>query len=318
MRRLWALVAVVGLLAIFGWGDLGEMVSKWTSGPLGSTTQWGPFTLFWWGRLGKCLQFLGGLVALLDLVDPEKVREAARKASARARKLRRTLHLSSYLSELIALENLLLSRTVWHNPTDWRGLEADYIDPTPPRQGFAGSLVPLEDYLRMKDDFVKNRHDYCGRQCRYGEPHEWICSDQKVRLKRAIRDLVTSGLPAEERPVRELAEEEVAALNLAEPLLSLAVLGAGIGIFTWGVAEFSHSAMWAAMGLFGSASLAFTVMTSGELMLEKSGVWLRYKPAIFLRLRFARALEVMRPSRKLRWAGFAIFFVGFHLDLLAS
>ncbi|MFG1941453.1 hypothetical protein [Nonomuraea sp. NPDC048826] len=121
MRRLLLILTLMVLYVLIVRSGLIELVSKWLYGPLGSSTTWGPSPLSWWGRIGKYLQFLGGLVALLDLVDPEKIRASALRASIQAGELRKTLQASSYLSDLLRLERVVLTRTILSNPTDWRG-----------------------------------------------------------------------------------------------------------------------------------------------------------------------------------------------------
>lgn len=55
----------------------------WAGNKLETLTMWG-VPMLWWARVGKLFQFAGGLVVVLDLVGPERLR----KLSERTRQLR--------------------------------------------------------------------------------------------------------------------------------------------------------------------------------------------------------------------------------------
>ncbi|MEV6232781.1 hypothetical protein AB0L88_33450 [Saccharopolyspora shandongensis] len=54
-----------------------EAVGMWWGGQkLEDFTMWG-WPMLWWARIGKCLQFLGGAVVVLDLIGPTRFHQAA-------------------------------------------------------------------------------------------------------------------------------------------------------------------------------------------------------------------------------------------------
>lgn len=50
-----------------------EAVGRWWQGQsLAGMRLWG-FDMLWWGRIGKILQFTGGLAAIIDVIGPERI-----------------------------------------------------------------------------------------------------------------------------------------------------------------------------------------------------------------------------------------------------
>jgi hypothetical protein len=53
----------------------GELLTAWVLDQPASSISLLGLPVFWWGRIGKCAQFLAGLAVVLDLIGPEKLRE---------------------------------------------------------------------------------------------------------------------------------------------------------------------------------------------------------------------------------------------------
>lgn len=54
--------------------SIGEAWTLWFSNQLSSdVTIWG-VSLLWWGRLGKILQFVGGVTVVAEIIGPERIR----------------------------------------------------------------------------------------------------------------------------------------------------------------------------------------------------------------------------------------------------
>jgi hypothetical protein len=55
-----------------------EAVDRWVDGDptLRDSYLWG-MKVMWWGRLGKLAAFLGGLVTVLDIIGPQRLKEAS-------------------------------------------------------------------------------------------------------------------------------------------------------------------------------------------------------------------------------------------------
>jgi hypothetical protein len=62
--------------------DIWEAWSRWLAGELlGDAKLWG-VPIQWWGRIGKLAQFAAGLVVVLDLIGPERLRAWGRQLGA--------------------------------------------------------------------------------------------------------------------------------------------------------------------------------------------------------------------------------------------
>ncbi|MEU8818749.1 hypothetical protein [Actinoplanes sp. NPDC048796] len=65
------------------WGDWWDAVALWRSGdPMDPAALCG-YSILWWGRLGKILQFAAGLTVVLDLAGPERLRGIGQRAEER-------------------------------------------------------------------------------------------------------------------------------------------------------------------------------------------------------------------------------------------
>ncbi|MEV0381717.1 hypothetical protein [Nonomuraea sp. NPDC050643] len=86
-RRRRTLYALVILISV-GWAafnGLEPVLARWANGVSTEKSRLGFTTMLWWGRIGKGLQFVAGLVVLLDLADPDRLREAGKRARLRQR-----------------------------------------------------------------------------------------------------------------------------------------------------------------------------------------------------------------------------------------
>jgi hypothetical protein len=63
----------------------------WSAGlSAGAEPLWG-HTVLWWARMGKLLQFVAGLVVVLDIVGPNRLRSVGKRAGASLRDVRAVL-----------------------------------------------------------------------------------------------------------------------------------------------------------------------------------------------------------------------------------
>ncbi|MGS2618610.1 Sec-independent protein translocase subunit TatA/TatB [Micromonospora sp. LZ34] len=118
-------------------GEFGAAWTVWWDGRSASQQPLWGHTVLWWARVGKLLQFAAGLVVVLDLLGPERLRAAGRRLShsyAEARQLatamrpeiRRTLPtaVQSAVAQFLLVANIGLAimfavqwTTVRQNPT---------------------------------------------------------------------------------------------------------------------------------------------------------------------------------------------------------
>jgi hypothetical protein len=84
-------VVAVGLLTGDGGTELVRAGRIWAEGRSASAEPlWGR-TVLWWARAGKVLQFTAGLVVILDLIGPERLRRAGQRTGEQAAAVRTLL-----------------------------------------------------------------------------------------------------------------------------------------------------------------------------------------------------------------------------------
>lgn len=70
--------------------SLWEAWARWLNGnKIEDLTMWG-VRMLWWARIGKLLEFAGGLVVVLDLVGPERLRKLSERTRQTRTRLRQT------------------------------------------------------------------------------------------------------------------------------------------------------------------------------------------------------------------------------------
>jgi hypothetical protein len=84
-------VLIAGFLINGGSSDLARAWRIWTDGRSASTEPlWGK-TVLWWARAGKIMQFAAGLVVILDLIGPERLRRIGIRTGEQAAAVRAQL-----------------------------------------------------------------------------------------------------------------------------------------------------------------------------------------------------------------------------------
>lgn len=80
------LVAIVAvpLSVHYGGAELVRAMRVWAQGRSASAEPLWGHTVLWWARAGKIMEFAAGLVVVLDLIGPERLRRSGRRARERA------------------------------------------------------------------------------------------------------------------------------------------------------------------------------------------------------------------------------------------
>ena len=124
-------IALVMLLAARS-GALAQYVAVWGLWLHGRSTSGAPLAghaMLSWGRAGKILQFLGGLVAVLDLLDLNKLRERGSETRKCHDRNRAPLEILHKARKTLGLENRLVHTVIsyWakNGPGHWVLYSAD-------------------------------------------------------------------------------------------------------------------------------------------------------------------------------------------------
>ncbi|MFB4273715.1 hypothetical protein ACBJ59_00355 [Nonomuraea sp. MTCD27] len=312
-RRRRTLYAVVILLSV-GWAaanGLGSVLAQWGNGGSTEEVRLGFTTMLWWGRIGKGLQFAAGLVVLIDLADPDRLREAGKRARLRQRGIdpriaeRRStdtnLRMAAWLHEHIVTRPLLVGPPIG-------GVQhAQHGDPV---------LVDAESVVDVPDEAPFSLLDHRVLHARFSGEVDGraITSEDEKRLYAMVWELMTERLTA----------GEAARLHRTRRWRSMGrtALLAGFFLFFGAVLVSAYAQVYLgdwftlASGVIAVAIVA--VLSQGEGELYERWLHAVHLPARVVTEGLARLLDRERPAHPLRWFGLFLFVYGFALDLLAS
>ncbi|NUT99867.1 MAG: hypothetical protein HOY78_48445 [Saccharothrix sp.] len=282
--------------------DLIDAWTRWLSGQrVDGLLLWG-WPVLYWGRLGKLLQFTAGLVVVLDLLGPDRIRRAATALGAftwtQARERVRD-HNSAYRRQrrLIAARNAADRATV-------RRVEAEVVakqereqerlgeylggDPAPPSYQFSHAPRPLDP------------------------------EKERARLQRLAR------LRAEEHAVHAAADGRGSGLRkwMIAPALVLTFLplwpiadSGGAGVWLLGLWMLLAPVLWQFVGPPVLAAVLRHVIALVVLAARTAYGLVVAALGAALATAFGRG---ERADVRIRLACFLLFVVGFQFDLLAS
>ncbi len=291
-------------------GGYFDVWAVWLDGkPTSGLVLWG-WQVLWWGRAGKVLLFLAGLIAVVDVIKHSwlgdlgsSLLDRARRASARGNEraaLRRIMGLRDRIKADFVLDTGVAT-TAW-TAVHWSQPVAQ--PPTSVRTELALTVEEYRDHHRRAIDQVEHEHTCT-------DSHDSLCREQRAYLDRVIDGL----LPPEDRALLDRIEAEEA-VSPGPSIVSIlgGVLAASVGfvVLLAGVAQAN------ALLLLISGGITAVVAV---LMFPRLQLWVA--PGLHrLRSWVARGLgvqlEASQPLRSLRLLALFVFVAGAHFDLLAS
>ncbi|MGP3956178.1 hypothetical protein ACTWPT_09300 [Nonomuraea sp. 3N208] len=305
--RKWTrrgLYAGVTLAAIV-WGlfiGLIDVLGQWSAGRGTEDVRLGFTTMLSWGRVGKGLQFIAGLVVLLDLVPADTLRKIGKRAGMRLRGIDPKISERRSVNEYLAAERWLCDNVITHETAlgprneQWTGpptlaAEAKKVPP--------GAPYTWEEYLAVRQLFVDVPIDH----------------EQKPRLASMARELVERGLSREQVKRLRRARRWRAFVN--DKIAPVAVV-LFLAWFVASVGGLMPTGDWYSLlvGLVGMGIAGVMAVQPGALY--ESWLQIIYFPVRLITEWQANLLDRDPPAHPLRWLAFWIFIYGFVLDLLAS
>ncbi|GLY16365.1 hypothetical protein Kisp01_33800 [Kineosporia sp. NBRC 101677] len=295
-----------------------EVVGDWLTRDVSADTFLWPLVLGWWGRVGKVLQFVAGLTVLLDLVGPEKLRAVGLRASREVEQFRSVRAENQFAHELERVRHLTGVRFA----ARYDDTSATYFSAMGDPGSFGWQAVPddapftEEQYLAAHERFAAERGEHCGHA-----EHPRICSEQLPFLTSVIEELITAGLTEDER--RQW--DAVIARTPRHPALTyvsfVVAISAFIAVGTWTSQDRGGPRVVQFALLFATLVVWLNIMVDSAgpgRTVRRVVMWLRYGVVAASAPVVADLLDAARPAHRLRWAGFILFAIGFHFDLLAS
>lgn len=300
----WFLLPLLVVLLVVN-DELRAAWERWAGGKLPENHRlWGT-TVLTWARCGKVLQIAAGLLVVIDLLSPEKLRARGAAARGRLRTGRTEWRELRTARELVRLHSWLIHVVI--KPTSRRDFHSYNV-----RRGdhFAGVLLRRFPESELCDFAARVR---AGLPAKVGYRGENIARYVVECADRFLRDHVG----AEEyalfsakvgRIVKHRYRATLAFLALAAlPLLPIAVAD-------WR-GEPLHGPVRAVLVV---AAVTASVFGYGRGFGALSLVGLRSVPPMVVYGATAAILDKTRPGHVLRWLALALFVMGAHFDLLAS
>ncbi|MGH8876005.1 MAG: hypothetical protein ACRD0P_01465 [Stackebrandtia sp.] len=294
------------------------VMGTWSGGEATSNlTAWG-IPMLSWGRLGKIAQFLAGLVVILDLLDPDKLRSKGSRAGRQLADIDEGFRLRERARELHGDRNRLFHGLV-HIDVDVRARGEDDVQVTETAR------------LRTETEQDVTVTGYSDAKLRGLRAAVWSrCPDGAARLGShqltLVREEITRFLHREHPDLADHFDAHATTNSrLYRIVLTLSAIGFAVGVatpltlilLTGGISP------WLAIALIVGLVLAAPVIILLVLYRDVSPLVLGWHrllrlPPIGLYTVTAAILDKARPGHVLRWAGLFLFIHGFALDLLAS
>lgn len=320
LGRTLATAAVFGLV-VAAWSLRNEYPRAWATWWDGGETgalPLGWLSVLWWGRVGKLLQFIAGLVVVLDLIGPEALRAFGQRAADRWRRTREFFRFRR-LTRMWQLNNRILDSLYEERSSE----DAGVWGPTGPvffyrlSETVPDPLVDLPEEI-SEETMTAFQHLLWERLA----PHRYR-SRRHIRkiASPVIFDFLYEQMPAGKRVTAEALNKWT---RWNERLVMLPwILAAGIGFLVILVVGhfFSLVGMSPQLAGFISAGLLLVILTMSFPMLEYVPLLLlsaALVPVVVLAQLTAMALNRQHPGHPIRWAALFVFVIGFHFDLLAS
>lgn len=319
--RVVLILAALLVVAAAIRGDYPAVWTAWWDGEPTEDLRMFSMEIVWWGRIGKGLQFLAGMVALLDFVDTDKLREQGAEARRTLERiLRETGKAERETASVVPLmamksrtaKTFLRTESTLLAPFGGNQHSIDKITIAEPVVRVpAGVPLSLDAWIDLRRRFVDERDAHHRHK-----NHADVCDQQLTFLHRLVHERVLESLSAEDRELLQRAERKAQGIRNTPSRTLLALL----------IAVLIATRVFEIGDVTGRIVVALTVIVVAVVILELAlpdfmfSVWLkmRYLPAQAIASSAARTLDHVNAHHQLRRWAFMLFVVGFCLDLLAS
>ncbi|MFC7532365.1 hypothetical protein [Actinoplanes sp. GCM10030250] len=319
----WTLGVAAAIALGLNWPDYHQLLRAWLAGAVpADLTLWG-YGLHWWERLGKVLQFVGGLTVILDFVDQQKLRERAAqldKTMANLSMLRRRGAILATVEEREGwIRDELIHRSVIQTPSlvfSGSAVVTEYLNEGPIDEPPPDMLFGSTDVAELRSVFIGERHEEC--TCR--KRHEKLCTDQKRLLNTLIAQTVARTLQPEEKEQLDHTLSDMRQNRARERLPRTLFLLVEAALIAAALAASARGSAWSLvyLGAFTVVAMIGLVVMTTESLQYAIAIAVRLRPAAAWRLLLAELLDQRRPGHRLRKLGFTLLIVGFQFDLLSS
>lgn len=303
--KITSWLLLIALLGLFLFNDELQRAWRiwWTGQKLAETQQLWGISMLWWSRIGKILQVCAGLLVVIDLFSPDKLRArgvAARENLKAGRDNWRQLRAARKLVKLhTALFHIVLAPASRRHAFMPRIRHRNYFSPALsrfPRADLEAFAATVREDLALSGRLTAGLVDFDGQ-------------DNVSNLADAF--------------LREhLSPEEIELLNRKRSEIVRGRLASAVAFILIALALNRISTQvqaWEQMLLWASGAMAVaTALNYSNSFGALSVAWLRSAPLVPLLGTTAAILDRTRPGHVLRWLAFVLFAVGAHFDLLAS
>jgi hypothetical protein len=277
-------------------------------------------SMLWWGRIGKYLQFLGGLTVVLDIVGPERLRSIGAQGKARRDQEieRRGQERDAFKAWRLRVLPIKVMRAI--APPVARLGNADPVTWKIGRKPFKvpkAATFTLPELLELRSLFIAGRHlHHPGHM-----DHESVCEEQHRYLAALVDEFMDAHTSAEDADLMRRAEAPKIFQRFQWAVLGMAGIVVAWFLAALILSTFDASLSVAALRVFIAALIVYAFLVPMILFpgaLTFIWLYIRYTPVQAVTNMLARLLDNASPGHSLRWAALVLIVLGFHLDLLSA
>lgn len=283
-----------------------ELWHAWFQGDQVQTASLWGLPVLVWGRLGKALEFLAGLVVVVDLLDPDKLRRRGALARQRLDARRQRSVAGSRMFVLDNMHGQVVGTLIRgeHTGEGDTVFEVNHASPAPPGPYAPYTAAEYEQLRTATLAGLATAHE-CHR------PHgDMVCPAQVAFVGQQVHDFLYGYWSDEDR---QLIGEARKARDRGA-FVWLCVLVAVVALCLVLRAPLLVTGLVATVA---TALFSLSVISDGW-RLSAPGLWVRAHPAAMAGSLLAGLLDKARPLHVLRKIAVVLFVIGFHFDLLAS
>ncbi|HEU5469402.1 MAG TPA: hypothetical protein VFV67_02025 [Actinophytocola sp.] len=307
----WILIGTAILVVALVFGGLDSVFSNWFAGRQASSITLFGLPMFWWGRIGKVLQFFAGCVVVLDLIGPERLRAAAELARIQKKEAGRWRNRIQELEDLLGLEFMVRDQI---------------IRPIYPMIAAAPVLIPLwitrndppqfHGQRWLADDAVSKFRAEFLAEFKQSNVHNPTIIDEEYAMNK-VRAFVRVSLPTRQRELLDHREDYQLVRNVGVATARTIALIIIVAILVWVGISLGWTGWAPAIAMIGIFTCGILMITT-EYGAIRLAVRIRSAVVIGITGVSAALLEQTRPGHRIRWFAFLLFVIGFAFDLLSS